>query len=108
RRPWILVRSDILPARACRLDLADDCGRLPLHVDAERLDVADVRRQSALAADRYGFVDRRGKADSVAGFIADMAVVHASTRAGLAGERYHLIGLGEALRCVEESSRETQ
>ena len=60
RRPGILVRGDFLPGAARRLDLAMICGACALHVDAQRLDVRDMRRQMPFAADPDRLVDRRG------------------------------------------------
>ena len=50
-------------------------------------------------------VDRGGETDAVARFVADMGVVDAATLAGFLGHCRYFLGLGEALRRVEQPAR---
>lgn len=95
--PGILVGGDLLAASAGGVDLGDDRRRLPLHVDAQCLDVADMRGQPALATDADRLVDRGGQAHGIAALVADMAVIAAAALARFLGELDHFLGLGEAL-----------
>ncbi len=51
------------------------------------------------------FVDRRQQSDGVARLIPDMAIVKAAPLARFSGERDDLIGLGKALRGIEQPGR---
>ncbi len=103
-----MVGGDLLAAGTRRIDLGDDGGGLSLHVDAQRLDVADMRGQPALAADADRFVDRGGEANGVAALVADMAVIAAAALAGFLGQLDHFLGLGEALGSVEQTRGEAE
>ena len=65
----------------------------------------DVRRDVRVASDRDLLVDRRQQPDGIARFIADMAVVIAAALARFGRERDHFVGLGKALRRVEQAGR---